>query len=229
MDDIVAALAREAGEMLKNKRKRKPTKAESFNDPVALKANWEAKKYNSTGSDVVIFKQSFFNPHKAKLAISNVHIFICMLFMILGIAGILLSLWLWLFVNREFNFGYIVGIFIGTIFLIAGFLVFVFNLIPITFDKRTGYCWKGWQAPRYNQSENKKYLCDIEQIHAVQLLKDCNFSTEKPGVGFVNFELNLVLKDANVIRLKNYSNKKIFDDNAKALAKFLNVPVWDAT
>ncbi|MCH7685413.1 MAG: hypothetical protein IH899_01815 [Planctomycetes bacterium] len=81
------------------------------------------------------------------------------------------------------------------------------------------------------------YLGRLKDIHAVQLLSEqcmmshasSTVSTEKVKVPFYSYEINLVLRDASRKNVIDQGNLDRNREDAKTLAQFLKVSLWDTT
>ena len=120
----------------------------------------------------------------------------------------------------------IIGWVVGILFAGWGGFSLYFGTIPIVFDKRIGYFWKGRRAPdKVIDQRPLKHFVELEQIHALQLISE--YSTGNK-FSYVSYELNLVLEDGKRINVVDHGNRKKLRDDAKTLSDFLGKPVWDA-
>ena len=104
---------------------------------------------------------------------------------------------------------------VGIVFLFKSFKLF-------TFDKRTGFYWKG---------RIKKKFIALQEIHAIQInsgtAKTPSTRSNLRNLGGPRSELNLILHDGRRIRGIDYMGKRS-GELADAIAQFLNIPVWNA-
>ncbi|MBS3735402.1 MAG: hypothetical protein KGY99_10845 [Phycisphaerae bacterium] len=123
----------------------------------------------------------------------------------------------------------IAPVMIGAVFAIAGAALWYFGTRPVVFDKHRAAFWKGKRAPDRVFDRDRKNGAKLEDIHAIQLL--CEYipsSGSRRSASFYSYELNLVLHDGSRLNVTDHSKLHKLRKDAKALAAFLDVPVWDA-
>lgn len=101
--------------------------------------------------------------------------------------------------------------------------------IPVIFDKKTGYFWRGRREPdKIVDVDKSDRYTKISDIHALQI----TVSRKLTGIGgyyFHNYyELDLVLKDGSRISVIGHGNYKKLEKDSEALSEFLGVPLWDS-
>jgi hypothetical protein len=97
---------------------------------------------------------------------------------------------------------------------------------PIAFDIQLGYFWKGRNPPPYNFGVEPKEALPLPRIHALQIVSErCSSSKSS----FMSYELNLVLQDGSRRNVVDHGNLDGLRTDARELAIFLAVPLWDAT
>ena len=115
---------------------------------------------------------------------------------------------------------------VGAVFLGAGFAMLHFLGKPRVFDKLTGRYWKGRQDP---QLMNPRFESDdsvaLSEIHALQLLREHVRGNKS---SYTSYELNLVLENGRRVNVTDHGSAKALRADARELAHFLCVPVWDA-
>lgn len=200
-----------------------------INDPIASKVSWDTLIYKSSSENVMKLKLGP-KGNMLSFALSRDAYIIYGFFTIVGLSiAVLCSYWLMTEGLEKFGVGRVLGVVLGSVFCLIGIKSLAGNVKPHNFDKGLGYYWRGWQAPnRYKLKQQNKNI-PLENIHAIQLLKASYVVPDNPALGVINYELNLVLKDAARIRLPKYMMRKKFEDDALELAEFLQVPIWDAT
>ncbi|MFC1839938.1 hypothetical protein ACFL1N_10185 [Thermodesulfobacteriota bacterium] len=125
-----------------------------------------------------------------------------------------------------FNIVTIIGWFVGLTFAGAGGSLLYFRTVPIVFDKRTGYFWKGRKAPdEVIDQRPLKHFVELEQIHALQLISEY---VSENKYSYNSYELNLVLEDGKRINVIDHGNRNKLREDAGTLSDFLEIPVWDA-
>ncbi len=119
---------------------------------------------------------------------------------------------------------------VGSIFAVVGGFMVISSGKPIVFDKSNGYFWAGRKGPEtvHNVAE-LKHAAKLEDIHALQILRRWKQSSGKNSSSYYVYELNLVLKDASRLNVLAHGNGYALIQDTQELAKFLEVPVWNAT
>lgn len=125
-----------------------------------------------------------------------------------------------------------VRVLIGLLMVPAGVAMIYLGRTPITFDRGTGLYTRGREA----QHPVLKWLtpyeaCALQDIHAVQVLVH---RTGRGGGGntakeYLSYELNLVRKDRSRINVLDHGDADALRADAAELARFLGVPLWDAS
>lgn len=190
-----------------------------FNDPVALKTQWNmiskggagfgSHTLKNEGTEVLVFKLTY-----------GVYI----------LSAVLLSIWLigsivfWVNGFREVP-PYLILILFG----VLGIVNIVMSAKPIRFDKNKGLFIKG----RLTKGEPKgTNSIRLDQIHALQVLarlvRDYDTNTHMDQ-SYISYELILVLHDATRKSVLRHGNRGLMLDDAETIANFLGVSVWDAT
>ena len=117
----------------------------------------------------------------------------------------------------------VIGISLGLFFVF-----FVRKLtVPRVFDLKVGYYWKGKFDPDQEKGKNGREFCRLEDIHAIQLLRE-RCSSGNSGKTYYSYELNLILKNKRRLNVLDHGNLELIRDDAESLSHFVNVPVWDA-
>lgn len=194
-----------------------------FNDPVALKTQWSpmpsAKGANFCTSKLIQTDElvmKFLPTNGARLffaAFIAVSVSILYLFMI------------------EIQPVKPLVLLIPVFFIGIGLYGLIFILIPAVFDKTNGEYYKGRKKPSGNDIRQEiKDFVNLNNVHALQLLKRFNNTTDSDGMSnsYYSFELNLVLHDGKRINVVSHGNLLRMRADAQTLSDFLNVPLWDA-
>ena len=198
-----------------------------LNDPIATKISWNPVKRD--GNFFCARKLIEVNPDKIVFRISITALLISLLFIYMGGAAIINSL----FSGPKYvNFardGVEVTIMFYLIyvgFLILGGHLLYIHSTPIVFDKRIGIFQKGYKV-QYQIYDSKAIinLVKLDKIYAIQLLSEYCYGHK---YNFYSYELNLVLDDGSRINVVDHARKNKIRKDAESLSKFLGVPVWDA-
>jgi hypothetical protein len=114
----------------------------------------------------------------------------------------------------------------GLVFTAVGGGLFYSGTKPIAFDVQLGYFWKGRNPPPYSFGLEPKEAIALPRIHALQIVSErCSSSKSS----FMSYELNLVLEDGSRRNVVDHGNIEGLRADARELAIFLAVPLWDAT
>lgn len=128
--------------------------------------------------------------------------------------------------GMAFNPGAILPAGLGLVFICLGVYLLHQGTIPIVFDRRLGFFWKGREAPNEVVDwKNIKCCAKMDNIHALQLIFEyCRGNKSS----YYSYELNLVLKDGRRINVVDHGNRNRLKEDAAMLSGFLEKPVWDA-
>jgi len=114
------------------------------------------------------------------------------------------------------------GVLIATV---GGYLLYV-STVPIVFDRRRRFFWKGRKAPdEVVEKSSLAHFAPLEDIHALQLIPEYFRS---PKGSFYSYELNLILNDGRRINVVDHGDQNKLREDAETLSGFLEKPVWDA-
>lgn len=197
-----------------------------FDDPLALDTEWTPLKRGGANFCTHKLYQSDFDRYEFRVTIFA-RLF-CSIFLLVGlgtmfvppIINILKGRSLWQGFETIFLFLF------GLVFAFVGYMLLVHYIVPIAFDKKNGYFWKGRKSPDYIVNVDViKHVVLLDNIHAIQLISErC-----KGENGFyLSYELNLVLEDASRMNVIDHGNKTSIIQDANKLSFFLGVPVWNA-
>ncbi|MEO1993826.1 MAG: hypothetical protein ABGZ17_00955 [Planctomycetaceae bacterium] len=115
--------------------------------------------------------------------------------------------------------------------LLSWFLVHTL-LQPVVFDQSLRLFWKGRRAPdTMDDAQSSTPCCRLDDIYALQILSETvtSHSKEHGTHRYRSHELNLILQDARRLNVIDHGNLKVVRNDARQLARFLQVPVWDKT
>ena len=112
------------------------------------------------------------------------------------------------------------------IFSGVGVVMIYRSSAPIVFDKRSGYFWKGRKSPsQVARIDQIKIYASLKSIHAIQLISE---RVKGNKSSYTSYEINLVMNDAGRINVVDHGSESGVRKDARSLADFLDVPVWDA-
>ncbi len=199
-----------------------------FNDEIAMNTMWNAISRNSSSFKSHTLDNETPNRYEFKPTIFT-KIFAA-IFLVLGLGMVV-----WFLQNSGIITGaevepeyMLLGI--GSLFAIVGGVMLRTFSAPIVFDKSNGYYWAGRKSPEtvHNVAE-LKHAAKLEDIHALQILRRWKQGSGKNSRSYYVYELNLILKDASRLNVLAHGNGYALVDDARELAKFLDIPVWNAT
>ncbi|TQV75956.1 hypothetical protein FKG94_15185 [Exilibacterium tricleocarpae] len=217
--------------------------ASAFDDPVAMETDWWLIEPRNGGLRLHKLVNSGLDRVEIRTTMAGKAF--CLIFVLIGV-----------FLIGYFFYGLFDGLIsalsalpalsVGLIFSGAG--IFFFRLMSKTlfFDKNKGFFWKGdVELDMGGNNSSLEYFHKIKNIHALQLVSEGHrVSTRNKKFVRITYELNVVLKDArrlNIARVggggkikkgqeinsvSTRQGNKLKDD-AVALSRFLNKPVWD--
>lgn len=199
------------GKMLKES---EPVDPARFDDPVAFKTDWEplntigdsfrSRKLISVSPDRMVFKR----------ALKTVA-----MFAVFPLAGILI-----LFYAFSGNFSAF-ALFLGLGFTLLGGYLIYFQMAPIVFDKSSGIFSKGRnKSGKAPDIENPKNIMDLENIHALQLLRKPVYGGKRQ---YYSYDLNLILKNGKRIFVLSHADKNAMKEDVSVLSGFIGKPLWD--
>ena len=130
---------------------------------------------------------------------------------------------------------------IGTVFVASGIFMLRSASKPFVFDRREGVLRRRKAASGFQSQDFLSPLPDrkaaaketkgddtrdvpLSEIHALQVLSEyCRGNKSS----YTSYELNLVLHDASRINIMDHGDPKSLRADARKLADFLGVPLWD--
>lgn len=210
-------------EFIKDKRSEWVFDPAVLNDSIALQTEWNSN--SSSSSNFKTHKLVYKNPNRYEFKPTVASKVFSAIFMIVGIAVPVLFLNLPADSGEEAPVWALVGF--GAIFFAVGAAMHYYQSKPIVFDKLEGFYWKGRQKPDHTFGlEDSKNICRIRNIHAIQVLKKFVSGNKS---SYHCYEINLVLKNGSRLHVVAHAGEKAMKDHAAELARFLGVPVWDAS
>jgi len=131
---------------------------------------------------------------------------------------------------------------VGLLFAAIGGLMYHQMTRPSVFDMEKLWFWKGKMPQTAQEVEERENTAPLDRVLAVQVLRQyCMSSSARTrnanrhatgrslNQGYYSYELNLVLDDATRINVTNHGNHRALVRDARQLAEFLDVPLWDAS
>ncbi len=203
---------------------RAPFDPSVFNDPVATQTEWHPLKPGGTNFRTHTLVKT--SPDRIEFRATFMYRMFGLIFAFIGIAMILLLIYLWLIAKTsEANSIWPVGA-VGLAFSLVGCVFFFLAKTPIVFDKKHGFFWKGKPAP-YEVFDKSRLtnFAGLNQVHAIQLLSErCTGKNNS----FYSYEMNLILKNGKRLNVVDHGNAEMLRNDAATLSAFLQKPVWSA-
>jgi len=197
----------------------------SFNDPVAVKTEWTP--LSRSGSNFRTHKLVTVDSKRLEFRSTFGMKLFSLIFFFAGTGMIFYFFYKFFPFNQpDFEIKDCLLLLIGVIFSGAGVYLIYESIRSCVFDKREGYFWKR-NIPIDENSNNQrnKEFCKLEDIHALQTISEyCRGNKSS----YYSYELNVVLKDGQRLNVEDHGNDSWVIRDANKLAKFLNVPVWNA-
>ena len=200
----------------------------SLNDEVALKTKWTPAK--AGGTNFGTHRLQEVSVDRVEFRARGIALLFPLLFMFVGlVSGVGLSI---AGLKGDMSMLYI-GLPFGGVFFLVGYFIMRTWLTPRVFDRRLGFYWRGHKAPQQFKQfkSDKEASWPLQSIHAVQLISEyCpNNSSSRDSNSCYSYELNLVFTDGKRVNVVDHGNHALIGEDARSLADFLAIPVWDAT
>lgn len=194
----------------------------TLNDEVALRTSWEYSVGGGTSFCSHYLKAD--SPSRVRFVASDTAVLFPCLFIVAGMLVLTALAFGWL------QQWFYIAIAFGTVNSLCGFLILRSWKTPRIFDFDIGYYWKGRCKASDIARESRKESCQLADIHAIQLLQEyCESNGRDGGTSYFSYELNLVLANGDRLNVVDHGERSMIRSDAKKLAKFLDVAVWDAT
>jgi len=122
----------------------------------------------------------------------------------------------------------------GCVFAGAGGLLYWLMTRQIAFDRTLRCFWKGKMPMSVADTEYRNSAVSLDRIHAIQLVSERVTSSSGSGShrrrsSYYSYEINLVLEDGSRINVVDHGKVDRIRQDARQLAEFLDVPVWDVS
>jgi hypothetical protein len=194
----------------------------TIEDPLAMKIKWTPAK--SGGASFSTHRLVRPTTERLEFQPSAGAKIFYLLFIVIGLGLLIYFSFVGIVGSSEDVF---VPIFVGFIFALVGGVMFYTGTIPVIFDKGRSYFWKNRQGPEKSAHHGAvKDVIRLDKIHALQLVSEYCRSNKS---SFYSYELNLVLTSGKRINVVDHGSIDELRRDARTLAAFLDVPVWDAT
>lgn len=193
-----------------------------FGDEIALETSWAPLKKGGTSS--TDYKLRRVNPSRIEFQAKFRMYIVAVIFMLMG-AGVILKATLT--ETTDLMFYGMIGL--GVVFILYGvMMVFSYRQARV-FDIDIGYFWRDKRKPEKSLGISEDQ-CELNKIHAVQIIQErVRKSAGSSGSSyFFSYEINLVLDDGQRLNVVDHGTLSRIRKDAKELAEFLNVPLWDA-
>jgi hypothetical protein len=199
-----------------------PVDASQFNDPVALQTEWKGvRSGKSSGPSAKLVQKD------ANLLAYKPSILGQVMGVIFFLAGALV---IWMYFSLPGDKPWFI-LLIGPLFVLVGIIIIFQATSPVAFDKSAGLFYKGRRQQRLADATDIKHAARFSDIHAIQLLTRLESSSDNntPTRYYRVYEMNLVKHDGQRIHVMTYGKVTKARDDARTIAEFVKVPVWDGT
>ncbi|HAW32556.1 hypothetical protein [Gimesia maris] len=195
----------------------------TLDDPIALQTEWSPLK--GGGASFCTRQLVQISPHRYEFraTLGAKAFYLIFLFVGLGVSLISISE---ISMSGDFFTADVLfpGAF-GLVFALIGGLMFYYGTTPVVFDKQHDCFWKGKiPADELIYATANELLMPFREIHAIQLISE-HVSGNKSS--YYSYELNLVSRDGVRTNVVDHGKLDQVREDAKTLAEFLEVPVWD--
>jgi len=202
---------------------KKPLDLSRFQDPLAEKTQWTPARSGGTNFRTHALRE--LSPVRVAFRMSGGGLLFNLIFLLAGL-GIIMGSALSHSPGRPFLM-LLFPVLFGMIFAGVGGGMLFFSARPIVFDKSLGWFWKGYRQPSLmGGSPPPRIGTPLSRIHALQILSE---SVRGDKGSFTSYELNLVLRDGTRLNVLDHGNYNRLVEDARRLASFLGVRIWDAT
>ncbi len=201
---------------------------EMYDDPLAREIEWLPLKRGGSNFQTHEYYEANgvagFKPTKGNILFAGV-------FMAIG-SIVPLSMLISAVVGGNFNLGTLIGVGIGIVFFVVGFVMYRYSTKPIVFDKGLGYYYKGKiENSDPAQIEQLDDSCRLSEIKAIQIISEyvrdsSSSSSDTRSTPYYSYEINLVLADATRLNVVDHGKQRTVFRDADTLSRFLEVPVW---
>jgi hypothetical protein len=197
-----------------------------FGDEVAMKTEWSPLK--GGGSNFQTHKLVVMNYNRFEFKSTLGAKIFSFIFLTVGIAMPILFGREMIYEIRDlYQSEFLFILLFGLVFTTVGGWLFYSFAKPVIFDKTLGLYWKGWNKPKHYMAKMEEGISSrIGDIYALQIIPELIRSDNK---SYVSYELNLVLEDGSRMNVVDHGSPEKIRDDAKKLAEFLDVSIWDAS
>ena len=193
-----------------------PGAAARFGDPLSAKVSWEPLAVSY--SNFPIRELTIADPEHAVFAPTRIAQIFCGVFALLGAGMILLGFFPG--ASGAANANPALNFLFGALFAGTGSALYFIAFAPIRIDKGSGKLLKRGET-----------VAALAAVHAVQLMPKIvtlQNQNDRPGLNsYQQYELNLVLENADRVHLAVSLGRMAAVAQARALARFLQKPLWD--
>lgn len=206
------------------KSENKPFDPATLNDPIALKTDWFP--LIKGGHRVSTYK---LEETEKRIEISPINSYKKHLYILIGFTSAFYFLLFKADAESSKNLTSGIVILFITFLIFLGIILYKSYRISqtIVFDKEKGLFYKSKKnLLNYIGAYNTSYGFKLEDIYALQIIPEEIGEDENR---YVSYELNLILKNTRRKNIIDTNNLSVILEDAKLIAEFLNIPLWDAS
>ncbi len=204
-----------------------------FNDRIAVQTEWTALP--ASGSNIQTTKLVQKSSNQSQFEPNILGKMIYLVFIVLG-AGLLVAVNVFQFLPELSPFngaidttGYIVACLGGIVICLIGILVYSYN-DSIVFDRSQGFTRKAAKMGfLFNRGSDQDQSVALRDIYALQIIPVYHSGSGGKNRPFYNFQLNLVLTNAQRVPVVNYHSLEGLREDGVAISQLIERPLWDGT
>ncbi|MHC4995359.1 MAG: hypothetical protein ACYTGQ_09935 [Planctomycetota bacterium] len=197
----------------------------TLNDPVALRTGWGPAKQG--GTNIRTRRLVAEGPNRLALKpTASAMLFYCFFIGMGLIAMILIPTGAILEAGPVDFMAVVMPVFIGVIFVAVGGVLLYLGARPVVFDLQSGWFWKGANDPTKAEADPDPELATpLDKIYALQIVSEYVSGNKN---NYYSYELNAVLLEGQRINVTDHGSLRHLREDARQLADFIGVPLWDA-
>ncbi len=198
-----------------------------FHDPLAEETSWDPLK--SGGTNFCTRRLVDVGAHRVEFRATTGAMLFYLAFLLMGL-GALVFLPKAMASQGASGGQVLMPLLIGLGFTVVGGCMYFFGTTPIVFDRGSNHYWRGRISPDVMPDRHAAdNWADLEEIYALQIVSEWCRGSGKNQRSYYSYELNLVLSNGDRLNVVDHGNAQRLRKDAARLARFLDVPVWDAT
>jgi len=198
-----------------------------FDDPLAAQIEWTAVKRGGTNFRTHRLVRHPHRPERIEFKATVGLKLFCLVFVVIGIAAGTIAPAVMAGRGDVPPIALLIPIGVSLVFIVVATVIYRLAARPRVFDKSVKYFWLGRKTPEvvFAAETSDKWVL-LDDIHAVQIVREFCRSDKS---SYTSYELNLVLHDGRRMNVVDHGNQAALQADAREVAAFLGVPVWDGS